>query len=102
MDAADLEQGAAAAAAMDEEPTEPTPEQRAAMEALGVSHLLNPDEQAEFLRKVQEGMDTGADQVKIPVTAEVRALHEAAEAGDLAAVVAALERVADINCLGEV
>ena len=43
---------AAAAAAMDEEdPSQPTPEQRAAMEALGVTHLLDPAEQQELLKK---------------------------------------------------
>jgi hypothetical protein len=102
MDAADVEQGAgaAAAAAMDES-CEPTPEQRAAMEALGVTHLLDPAEQQEFLRKVQESMDAGAGQMPVQVAPEIRGLIEAAENGNTGAVVAALEAGVDINATGE-
>ena len=100
MDAADVEQGAAAAAAMDEF-YEPTPEQRAAMEALGVSHLLDPKEQQDFLRKVQESMEAGADSMPVHVAPEIRGLLEAAENGNTSAVVAALDAGVDINATGE-
>jgi len=91
--------GAAAAAPAASGAEQPTPEQRAAMEALGVAHLMDEAEQQAFIQRVNEGLESGSPHVST-MSAAGRALHEAAEAGNVGAVVAALEG-ADVNVRGD-
>ena len=65
----------------------PSAEERAAMESLGISHLLDPAQQEAFLRRVVE---TG-EAPRANVEAGVAGLMGAAEAGDVAALSAALD-----------